>query len=906
MQNFYLRVLFCFILVNQLYNSVLQSNPIPEGFIETLIAENLDPTDMVIAPDGRVFITIKSGQIRVVENDQLLEGAFLDISLQIDNYNERGLGHIVLDPDFETNNYYYIYYTVKNQSRNRISRFTANGNATIPGSEVILLDLDPVAGSIHNGGAMVFGNDGMLYVATGDGGVGSVSQSMSKLLGKVLRINPYGENEDERIPDDNPFVNDPEVEGVYEFIYALGFRNPFTMDIDPVTGLIYVNDVGGGLYEEINRLEERQNYGWPITEGFLTDQNPPQNYQDPIYAYTRGGGIDAGCAITGAAFYNFEQFPEQSYPEIYRGKYFFADYCNGYIRVLDPNSESLLPEAFIENINRPITIRVAPDGSLYYLARAGSRTIDEQDNTSSTNGSLWKVSYTGSGTPNIGIQPQSLLVSVGENATFTVRASGSSPLNYQWQMNSIDIPGTDSASFSYNNAQITDSGKEFRCKVSNEFGEVFSEVAILEVSTNRRPELQIATTLPNNVTFYQAGQLLEFSGEAIDPEDGILAPESLAWKIDFHHDDHTHPALSWTSGIQSGSYFIPRVGETSDNVWYRIYFRATDQQGFSNSIYTDIYPEKTQITLISDPPGIPVNLDGKQIITPHTFTSVVGVTRALNTPPSLRHNGKFNLFETWNDSIIDPTYVFNTPLEITEFKAKFSEFDLGEGIGLTGQYYNNQFKTFEGEPTLVRNDSVVDFDWGRKSSPGPNIATDTFTVRWEGTILPVLSDTYTFYLNGDDGYRLWVNDQLIIDQWVNQVVTEVSGTIDLEANIKYLITVEYYERKDVSIIELRWSSPKILKEIIPQSQLFPKIITSVENPKPVDFMLYPNPSTKDLFVKFEGQESLSWSIYNTRGISVLEGKNKHSFKAQIDQLTPGVYFFKVHTPFESVTRFIKE
>jgi glucose/arabinose dehydrogenase len=166
---------------------IARAAQLPSGFSETLLAQNLDPTDMVMTPDGRILITIKSGRIVVVQNGVLLPTNFL--TLAVDNFNERGLGHIVLDPNFETNNFYYVYYTVPGQNRNRVSRFTANGNSTLAGSEVVLLDLDLLSGTIHNAGAMVFGVDGKLYVSTGDGANAATSQSMNSLLGKVLRIN---------------------------------------------------------------------------------------------------------------------------------------------------------------------------------------------------------------------------------------------------------------------------------------------------------------------------------------------------------------------------------------------------------------------------------------------------------------------------------------------------------------------------------------------------------------------------------------------------------------------------------------------------------------------------------------------------------------------------------------------
>jgi len=125
--------------------------------------------------------------------------------------------------------------------------------------------------------------------------------------------------------------------------------------------------------------------------------------------------------------------------------------------------------------------------------------------------------------------------------------------------------------------------------------------------------------------------------------------------------------------------------------------------------------------------------------------------------------------------------------------------------------------------TLVRVDATIAFQWG-SGSPDPSIGADTFTVRWTGQVEPQYSETYTFYTNTDDGVRLWVDSQLVIDQWVDQSPTEVSGNIALSASVKYDIVMEYYENGGGAVAELRWSSPSLAKEIIPQTQLYEAVI----------------------------------------------------------------------------------
>jgi glucose/arabinose dehydrogenase len=559
----------------------IQAADLPDGFVEVLVADNLDPTDLLVAPDGRVFIVIKSGRILIVEDGRLLDDPFLNLENQVDNRNERGLGHMVLDPDFETNQYYYIYYTVKGQNRNRVSRFTATGNFTVPQSERVILNLNQLAGTIHNAGAMVFDKEGKLFIGTGEAADPSNSQSKNSLLGKILRINPDGS-----IPDDNPFMKDSTVFGVNRAIWALGFRNPYSMSIDPVTGKIYANDVGNVEYEEINEVLKGRNYGWPDIEGFRTNQTPPVNYQDPVYAYPHGFDINSGCAVVGSAFYSLEQYPPGSFPETYHGRYFFADYCGGYIRMIDPETEELIEEVFATGINRPLAIQIASDGSLYYLARAGIGGGSEEDNTSTDNGTLWRVTYTGSGEPFISVQPDNVLVPIGEDATFIVAASGNRPLSYQWERDHVVIPSATSSTYTIQNVQLEDDGTQFSCIVSNAVGNVTSETATLNVTVNTRPdEPAINVILPGNATFYQAGFKLIANGKATDPQDGELDASAFLWKIDFHHDNHTHPALGWTGGLDTIEYTLPIVGETSDNVWLRIYLRVTDSEGLSNTSY---------------------------------------------------------------------------------------------------------------------------------------------------------------------------------------------------------------------------------------------------------------------------------------------------------------------------------
>lgn len=148
---------------------------------------------------------------------------------------------------------------------------------------------------------------------------------------------------------------------------------------------------------------------------------------------------------------------------------------------------------------------------------------------------------------------------------------------------------------------------------------------------------------------------------------------------------------------------------------------------------------------------------------------------------------------------------------------------IGSGIGLRGDYFDNS--DFTG--TRVRRiDPVVDFDWGG-GQPDASIGADTFSVRWVGQVQPRFSETFTFYVVGDDGVRLWVNNQLLVDRWIDQGPTEYSGFLPMQAGNLYDIRFEYYENGGGAAARLLWSSPNVNKEVIPSAQLYPPVSSNL-------------------------------------------------------------------------------
>jgi glucose/arabinose dehydrogenase len=337
---------------------------------------------MEFAPDGRLFVLEQDGTIEVYQgsgNNQWTQLApsrnfFNPDPLTVNASSERGLLGIAFDPDYRNNHHVYVYYTATSPAiHNRISRFTAHADGTrvVPNSEMTLMDLENLSAGNHNGGAMHFGLDNMLYVAVGDNANSANSQSITTRLGKILRLNP---DPADPIPSDNPTSMDGiagATAGNKRSIWAVGLRNPYTFAFKPGTSTMYINDVGQSTWEEINVGAEAANYGWGDTEGPFNKATFPQ-YTHPIVYYHHNQAAQShpalagfgGQAITGGAFY----VPDvQTFPVGYAGDYFFADYVSDWIKRFDPGSNTV--HNFASNVDGPVDLKVGPGGALYYLAR---------------------------------------------------------------------------------------------------------------------------------------------------------------------------------------------------------------------------------------------------------------------------------------------------------------------------------------------------------------------------------------------------------------------------------------------------------------------------------------------------------------------------------------------------------
>lgn len=467
---------------------------LPDGFAWQTVAEGITgATSMAIAPDGRVFVCEQTGALRVVKNGELLPQPFAEF--EVDSAWERGLLGVALHPEFEQNGYVYVcYVAARPYPHHRISRLTARGDVADRHGEKILFrgdDQTRLGGSVpagHQGGGIHFGGDGKLYVAIGEQTAGAPSQRLDSLLGKMLRLNPDGS-----IPKENPFFR--QAHGKYRAIWALGLRNPFGFAVQPNTGRIFINDVGGSRWEEINAGEAGANYGWPESEGYT--EHP--GHRTPILAY----GESPQQSITGGAFCNP---PKLQFPEQYQGRYFFADYMFKWVRTLDPDHPRESVEPFAAGLAGPVDLQFAPDGSLYCLTR---NVWVKDDKFQPHTGSLLRIFYvphSDRAAPRIVGQPQDIVALRGQPLNLNVAGEGEQPLRFRWQQNGQWISGAETATLSLDPGPQAVDGAQYRCVIANRHGATCSRPATVWYA-RLNPASQTTSRLASGLAYdYHEGE----------------------------------------------------------------------------------------------------------------------------------------------------------------------------------------------------------------------------------------------------------------------------------------------------------------------------------------------------------------------------------------------------------------
>jgi glucose/arabinose dehydrogenase len=641
----------------------------PPKFADVVHASGYStPMTMEFAPDERLFVLEKGGNVKIVG----VTAPFL--TLNVNQATERGLLGIAFDPNWATQKYVYIHYSVQaNPVYNRVSRFTISAtdpNKADPASEVALFNLDPLtATEFHNGGALHFGIDGKLYVTTGDNRDQTSPQDKNRLLGKILRFEKTysGTPGMPNIPaTGNPFCNTQGNKACA--VWGLGLRNPFTFAVQPGTGRIFITDVGEDGYEEINDATlPGLNFGWPLSEGPTTDPR----FTGPIGGYVNGTGVNlADCAIIGGAFYNPAP-GKQKFPDSYLGDFFYGDYCSQTIKSIDLSAPGT-PTGFATNLGANLMdIKFGPDGNLYYL------TI---------NGSIGKITYTGLDVPTIAKHPLSQTISVNQPVTFTVEANGVA-LTYKWQKNNADLAGATGTSYTLPSVALGDNGATYRAVVTGSTGTVTSNAATLTVINNQLPVPTI--TAPAATLKFNGGQTITFSATATDAEDGPLGASAFFWKVDLVHDTHTHDVTTFP-GTMGSTFVIPQVGETAPTVAYRFTLTVTDSKGSTATVVREIQPNTVTVNFATNPPGLVLTVDGQPKTTPFSFVGVVGIKRSLSAVSPQTLNGTNYTFTSWSDAGAAQHELTTPATNNTTLTATFGS--VGGSISLPGRIEAENYK----------------------------------------------------------------------------------------------------------------------------------------------------------------------------------------------------------------------
>ena len=221
---------------------------------------------------------------------------------------------------------------------------------------------------------------------------------------------------------------------------------------------------------------------------------------------------------------------------------------------------------------------------------------------------------------------------------------------------------------------------------------------------------------------------------------------------------------------------------------------------------------------------------------------------------------------------------------------------LGTGTGLTGNYFNGiNFET----NVLTRVDETINFNW-EASSPDEAINNDNFSVRWTGAIEPLYSENYTFYINSDNGRRLWINNQLIIDKWLGDWGTEYSGQITLQAGQQYTFKMEYFEEAGGANAKLEWESASQPRQVIAITQLYPNsLVTASENSLlESGINIYPNPTQNLLAVVFPKSATISKiELIDVHGSVLLEQliNNNDAINLNVSKVNNGMYLLKIYS-----------
>ena len=667
---------------------------VPPGFTDQLVTVVPRPLALAWTPDGRMLIATHAGFVRVYQNGALVGNPALDLRSKMCRSNEWGMNGMAVDPDFANNHFVYIYYTFNKFGNacptddpaspvNRVSRFViSNNNVIDPLSEDVVLDGIPDPDGYHAGGDIAFGKDGYLYINTGDGGcdfrgdsgcylLNDTAQDLGALSGKVLRVTPDG-----NIPASNPFQGPDSVPcnpngfttigQKCQEIFAYGLRNPFRGAFDPNAAdtRMFANDVGQDTWEEINDIQPGGNYGWNVREGSCAPGSstdcgpPPAGMTNPIYSYNHS----IGCTSVTAGDFT----PNGLWPATYDNSYMYGDLTCGKLFTLKPDgSGGYTSTEFASGITALIDGVFGPNGSsqaFYYMSWL-----------TFPNDEIHRIIYTG-----LANRPPTAMVSADRTAgaaPLTVNFNGSAssdpdddPITFDWDFgDGTPHSGAEQPSHTY----TTVGNYTATLTVTDSHGATDSRSVQITVG-NDPPIVSIDDPAPSHL--YKVGETLTLTGSAEDAEDGTLPNSALTWRVEKHHDTHTHPFLPDTSGN-----YVPITAPPPEdllaatNSYLQIYLTATDSDGVSTTVERDIFPHKVNVTFQTNIPGFTLEVAGSPITTSQTVVSWENWGMVANAPDQPDPQGLWWVFDHWSDGGARQ-HTIVTPATPATYQAYYNQF----------------------------------------------------------------------------------------------------------------------------------------------------------------------------------------------------------------------------------------
>ena len=702
-----------------------------------------EPVAVAFAPDGTAFVALKTGVIKSFDYDAgtgqfepfATHTDFANLDVNVNNFHDRGVTGIAVHPQFGTagNNYLYVNYAYNRDPRDnpavvpkwgqpgqqyddcphpasmgppavagcvivtRVSRLAAVRGAdgwVMTGNEQPLVEDACMQFGSHASGDVAFGPDGFLYASAGDGasfdtedfGQGGnpcadpvdeggslrsqdfrTSSDPLSLSGSVYRINPSN-----GMAPDGTSNNSAR-------LVAYGQRNPWRLTFRPGTSELWSGDVGGSLWEEINRLDMAafsapENRGWPCYEGqfggvqrqpgwdaldkpicenlYAAEAATPGTVKAPYFSYrTRGGGTltpgencqQGTSSISGVAF-----VPSTStYPAQYRGSLFFNDYARGCVWRLgklpngDPDPNSIIP--FVEAAETPVAVEIGPAGDLFYVDFG----IGEGGFPVPGEGAIHRIVYTPenqapvaalTADPTSGPAP----LTVNFSAAGSTDGDGDA-LTYAWDLDG-DGQFDDATGVTASRTYGTPGSVTVRVRVSDGRGGTDTEQVVISPG-NSPPNLTSVSPAPT-VT-WAVGDTVNFAATATDAQQ-TLTDAAYTWSLSIGHCPavcHTHPLQSWT-GTRSGSFTTPDHEYPSTLL---LSVTVTDDQGLTDTENITLTAKSVDMTFASNPTGAALTVAGADVSAPHQQTFIQGSGFNVTAPATRQVGGETYTFSSWSD-----------------------------------------------------------------------------------------------------------------------------------------------------------------------------------------------------------------------------------------------------------------